>query len=240
MAEFTLSARQRNILGRKVKTLRREGLIPAHVFGHNVKTQHVSVDAKDFRKIYEGAGETGLINLKVNSTPARQVLIKGVQTHPLTSQFLHVDFYQVSLKEKVKVEIPLEIVSEAPAVEKKIGLLLTPVEALEIEALPQDLPEKIEVDVSKLENVGDQVTVEDLKVDRKKIEILVDPGLVVANIGELVTKEAEEILAEEEKEREEAVAAAEEVAPEVPTEEIPEKPAEEKPAEEVSSEEKPS
>jgi large subunit ribosomal protein L25 len=239
MADFILVAKQRNILGRKVKVLRKEGLIPAHVFGHNVKTQNVSVNEKDFRKVYEEAGETGIVDLKINSTPARQVLIRGVQTHPLTSQFLHIDFYQVSLKEKVKVEIPLDFIGEAPAAEKKIGLLLTPVGTLEIEALPQDLPDKIEVDISKLENVGDQVTVGDLKVDRKKIEILVDPELVVANIGELVTKEAEEILAEEEKEREEAVVAAEEAVPEKAEEEIAEeKPAEEKPAEETPSESK--
>jgi len=241
MAELTLVAKERKIFGRKVKTLRKEGLIPGHVFGHNVKTCHLSVDTKAFAKVYDEVGETGLVNLKIDTTPVRPVLVKGVQVHPLTSQFLHVDFYQVSLKEKVKVEIPLEIVGEALAVEKKIGLLLTPVEALEIEALPQDLPEKIEVDVSKLENVGDQVTVGDLKVDRKKIEISADSGLVVANIGELVTKEAEEILAEEEKEREEAAAAAEEVAPEAPPEEaIEEKPAEEKPTEEAPTEEKPS
>ena len=237
MTDVTFVAKQRKIFGKKVKILRKEGSIPAHVFGHNVKTVHISVDAKNFGKVYEEKGETGLINLKIDSTPSRQVLIKGVQTHPLTSQFLHVDFYQVSLKEKVKVEIPLEFISEAPAVEKKIGLLLTPVEVLEIEALPQDLPEKIEVDVSKLENVGDQVVVGDLKVDRKKIEVLADSGLVVANIGELVTKEAEEILAEEEKEKEEAAAEVAEVAPkEAPTEEAVEgKPTEETPSEEKTS-----
>jgi len=220
MAELTLSAKERKVFGRKVKALRKAGLIPAHVFGHNIKTQHISVEEKEFKKIYEEAGETTIVNLKIDSSAPRQVLIKGVQTHPLTSQFLHVDFYQVSLKEKVKVEVPLEIVGEAPAVEKKLGLLLTPVEFLEIEALPQDLPEKIEVDVSKLEKVGDQVTVGDLNIDRKKIEILADQSLVVANIGELVSKEAEEILAEEEKEREEAAAEAGEVKAEVPSSEV--------------------
>lgn len=227
MAELTLSAKLREILGRKVKTLRKEGLVPAHVFGHNVKTIHVSVTQNDFEEILAEAGETTIVNLKTNGEK-RPVLIRGVQTHPVTDKILHIDFYQVSLKEKVKVEVPLEIVGESSAVEKKLGVLLTPVLELEVEALPQDLPEKIEVDIAKLENVGDAIHVKDLKVDKAKVELQADPELVVANIGELVTKEAEEILAEEEAER--AEAAAEEVAEEAVAAEEEEK-AEEKAAE---------
>lgn len=236
MAELTLSAKPREILGRKVKTLRKEGLVPAHVFGHNVKTIHVSVAENDFEEILAEAGETTIVNLKTDGQK-RPVLIRGVQTHPVTDKILHVDFYQVSLKEKVKVEVPLEIVGESGAVEKKLGVLLTPVLELEVEALPQDLPEKIEVDITGLENVGDAIHAKDLKVDKAKIELLADPELVVTNIGELVTREAEEILAEEEAERAEAVAeeaAEEEVAEE---EKAPEEKLEEKAEEEV--EEKP-
>lgn len=228
MAEITLAAKQREVLGRKVKKLRKEGLIPAHIFGHNVKTVHVSVDEKEFEKVFGDTGETTILNLKLGSE-TKPVLIRGTQSHPLTDKILHVDFYQVSLKEKVKVEVPLEIIGESPAVEKSMGVLLTPVEHLEVEALPQNLPEKIEVDISKLENVGDSVQVKDLKVDKDKIEVHADEELVVANIGELVTKEAEEILAEEEAEREEA--AEEAAATETPAEGVEGK-AEEEAAEE--------
>lgn len=219
MTDFKLKAELRKILGRKVKKLRKDGIIPAHVFGHNIKTLHIQIDEKEFEKIAKVAGETSVVDLSVNSK-THPVLIRGVQVHPLTDKPLHIDFYQVSLKEKVKVAVPVEIVGVAPAVEKKLGVLLTPLAEIEIEALPQNLPEKIEVDVSKLENVGDAIHVKDLKIDREKIEVLTDSELIVANIGELVTKEAEEVLAAEAAEREAAAAAeAAEAPPEAPLEE---------------------
>jgi len=210
-----LTAQKRTVLGRKVKTLRREGVIPAHVFGHKVKTIHVQVKASEFDKVVEKTGETGIIDLAVDGEK-RPVLVKNVQTHPVSDIPLHIDFYQVNLLEKVKVQVPLDIVGEAPAVHKKIGLLLTPVTEVEVEALPADLPEKIEVDVSHFENVGDEIKVKDLKVDRDKVEIHTDEELVVAQIGELVTREMEEVEAEIEAEQAEAAEekVAEEGAPE--------------------------
>src|SRR3989339_2251841 len=185
MEQIPLSAQKRTVLGRKVKKIREEGLIPGHVFGHKVKTIHVQVKKGEFSKVFEEVGETGIVNLAVDGEK-RPVLIRNLQVHPVTDKPLHIDFYQVNLAEKVKVDVPLEIVGESPAVEKKIGLLLTPVSEIEVEALPADLPEKIEVDVSKLENVGDEIKIKDLKVDRAKIAILQDEELVVTQIGELV------------------------------------------------------
>ena len=203
MEQVPLKAQKRTVLGRKVKVLRREGVIPAHVFGHKVKTVHIQVKASEFEKVFEKAGETGIIDLAVDNEK-RPVLVKNVQTHPFFDTPLHIDFYQVNLLEKVKVDVPLEIIGEAPAVHKKTGLLLTPVTEVEVEALPADLPEKIEVDVSNFENVGDEIKVKDLKVDRNKIEIHMDEELVVAQIGELVTREMEEVEAEIEAEQAEA------------------------------------
>ena len=215
MQQIPLKAQKRTVLGRKVKALRRQGQIPAHVFGHKVKTEHVQVVESEFMKVFEKAGETGIIDLAVDSTSRsggagqkKPVLIKNVQMHPATDKPLHIDFYQVNLSEKVKVHVPLEIIGEAPAAHKKIGLLLTPVSELEIEALPADLPEKIEIDVATLDEVGKEVKVKDLKVDRGKIEIHADAELIVAQIGELVTKEMEEVEAEIEAEQAEAVAEA--------------------------------
>lgn len=237
MADVKLKAEKRTILGRKVKTLRTQGLVPAHIFGHNVKTLHISVPFKEFAKVLREAGETTIIDLAIDGEK-KPVLIRGVQTHPVTDQILHVDFYQVSLKEKVKVAVPLEFIGESAAVEKALGVLLPQLQELEIEALPTNLPEKIEVDVSKLENVGDAIHVKDLKINREKIEVLTDSELVVVNIGESVTKEAEEILAEEEAEREAAAEekAAEEAA-EAPAEEAPPTGEEEKAPEEKAPEE---
>src|SRR3990170_1976031 len=133
MEQVSLSAQKRTVLGRKVKTLRREGIIPAHVFGHKVKTIHVQVKAGEFDKVFEKTGETGIIDLAVDGQK-RPVLVKNVQIHPVSDIPLHIDFYQVNLSEKVKVDVPLEIVGEAPAVHKKTGLLLTPVTEEEVEA----------------------------------------------------------------------------------------------------------
>lgn len=208
MEQTPLAAQKRTILGRKVKTLRKDGLLPAHVFGHKIPTIHVQVKTVDFNKVFEKTGETGIVDLAVDGEK-RPVLVRNVQIHPVTDEPLHVDFYQVNLQEKVKVDVPLEITGEAPAEQKKIGLLLTPVSELEIEALPTDIPENIEVDVSKLENVGDEIRVKDLPIDRAKIELHSDEQLVIASIGELVTREQQELEAQIEAEQAEAAAEAE-------------------------------
>lgn len=217
MQQIPLAAEKRTILGRKVKALRRGGLIPAHVFGHKVPTIHVQVKKSDFTKVFEEAGETGIVDLAVDGQK-HPALIRNVQTHPVTDEPLHIDFYQVNLAEKVKVNVPIEIIGKVQAVEKKIGLLLTPLEEIEIEALPTDIPESIQVDVSKLENVGDEIKVKDLNIDRTKIEVQADQELVVAQIGELVTKEMEAVEAEIEAEQVEAAAAEAPAEGEAPAE----------------------
>lgn len=208
MQQIPLTGESRKILGRKVKQLRKSGLVPAHIFGHKLETVHVQVQLADFRKVFEQAGETGVISLTVDGK-AHPVMVKNVQIHPVSDQIMHVDFYQVNLSEKVKVNVPLEIAGEAPAVEKKIGLLLTPVSEIEVEALPTDLPESIEVDISGLSAIGDHLKVSDLKVDKNKVEVLTDAELVVVQIGELVTKEMEAVEAEAEAATEAAAEAAE-------------------------------
>lgn len=205
MEQIPLAGEKREILGRKVKTLRKKGLIPAHIFGHKTETIHIQVVGHDFHKVFEKAGETGVIDLKVDGV-SHPVLIRDIQLDPLSGDFLHIDFYQVNLSEKVKVNVPLEIIGEAPAVEKKIGLMLTPVTEVEVEALPTDIPESIQVDISALANIGDVIKIGDLKVDQNKVAIQADPELVIVQIGELVTKEMEAVEAEAEA----AAAAAEE------------------------------
>lgn len=207
MEQIPLIAQKRTILGRKVKTLRQQGFIPAHVFGHKVPTIHIQVKNAEFSKVFEQAGETGIIDLSVDDKK-RPVLVRNVQIHPVSDELLHIDFYQVNLAEKVKVNVPLEIVGEAPAIEKKIGLLLTPTSEVEIEALPADIPDSIQVDISKLENIGDEIKIKDLKIDKAKIEVHSDEELIVAQIGELVTKEMEAVEAEMAAEQAEAAAEA--------------------------------
>jgi len=236
MKAIDLKAEKRTVLGKKVKTLRKEGLIPAHIFGKGLKTLHVSVRDRDFLKVFDETGETGIVNIKVDSGE-HPVLIRNVQEHPVTGKPLHIDFYQVNLKEKVAVNVPLEFEGEPAAVERKEGLLLMPISEIEIEALPADLPETIKVDVSKLEKIDDTIHVKDLKIDKSKIEILTDLEAIVATIGALVTKEMEEVEKEIETEQAEAAAEAEAV-PEEGAEEKAEE-GEEKPAEGTSTEQAP-
>ena len=195
MAHEKLKVEKRKVLGKDVKKLRREGFLPANVYGKNIKSEAVQALFKDFQEVYEKAGETGLVDL-VFGDKTVPVLIHNVQKN-FRGLVLHADFFQVNLKEKVKTNVPLVIVGEPKAVTDKIGLLMNILSEVEVEALPEELPENIEVNVEHLANIDDQITVADLKVSAG-VEVLTDPSQVVSKIGELVTKEAQEEAAAEE------------------------------------------
>ena len=195
MQKYLLQAQKRALFGRKVKKLRRDGILPANIFGKKIKSQAVQVAARDFAKIYSQAGETLLVDLELDSKKM-PVLINNVTLHPVSSLPLHVDFHQVDLKEKVATDVPLEVVGASPAVKDKLGVLLTNLNEVEVEALPQDLPGKIEVDVSYLKAVGEAVKIKDLKVSGD-VRILTDPELEVVKIAPLVSKEAEKMVEEQ-------------------------------------------
>lgn len=220
MKRLQLDVQKRELVGKKVKRLRREGLLPANIYGKDVKSISVQVPVKDFDKVYKEVHETGLLDVALG-TDIRPVLIHNVQLDPRTSLPVHADFYQVNLKEKVKTMVPIEPTGEPKAVTDKLGLLMQPLNEVEVEALPEDLPEKIEVNVEALLAIDEQITVADLKVSQA-VTILTDPGQVVFKIGALISKEAEELAKEEATKAEEAKAeagAAE--AAEIPTEGAP-------------------
>lgn len=244
MKKISLSVTPRKVLGKKVKKLRKEGVLPANVYGKDVKSESVQVPFKEFEKVYKEAGETGLVELQVEGK-VRPVLIHNIQFDPVSHEPLHADFYQVNLKEKVKTMVPLSFVGEPAAVTNKVGILLEQLSEVEVEALPTDLPENIEVNVEKLANIDEQITVGDIKAPTG-VTLLTDAGQVVAKIGELVTKEAAEQAAAEAAAAEAAKAETAEATGEaVPAEgeEVPAEgavPAEEKPAgEQPKEEEKP-
>ncbi|MBI4062304.1 50S ribosomal protein L25 [Candidatus Gottesmanbacteria bacterium] len=229
MKKYTLTAQTRQILGRKVKQLRKRGEIPATVYGKNVKSVSISVSGDAFEKVYKQTGETGLIELTLGSH-VRPVLINSVQRHPVNRDILHVEFRHVDLKEKVKTNVPLALVGEAKAVTDKIGVLLTILDSVEVEALPTNLPENIKLDVSGLAQVNDEFKVKDLKAPTGVV--IVDDGqLTLVKVGALVSREAEVLAAEEAARKAAAEAPAEgaqipteapEPIPAVPTEEAKE------------------
>lgn len=219
MEKHKLKVEKRKVLGRKVKSLRKEGILPSNIYGKGVKSLAVQVPIKDFLKLYQKVGETGVVELSVGEGEPRPALVSNLQLHPVTGHPLHVDFRQVTLTEKVRTTVPVVTVNEAPAVEQKIGVLLTPLDEIEVEALPADLPEKIEVDISSLSEVDQEIKVTDLTIS-KKITVLTEPGLVVIKIGPLITEEAKKILEEEKAAAEEAKAEAAAERGEVTAEEV--------------------
>jgi len=180
--QIKLAVEKRKITGRKVKTLRRQGIVPANIYGKKNKSLAVQLEAKLFLPVFKEVGETGLIELKVaNEKETRPVLIHNVQFHPVDETPLHVDFYQVDLKEKVVTKVPVELIGEAPAVKEKIGILIQPLSEVEVEALPTDLPEKIEVDISSLKTLNDAVMVENVKVS-EGVKILTDGKEILVKV----------------------------------------------------------
>lgn len=194
MKRFNLTAQPRKITGKQVKKLRREGILPANVYGKDIKSQSLQLPLSDFQKVFAEAGETGVVDLEIGKQVV-PVLIHNLHTDYRNTP-LHADFFKVNLKEKVSAMVPVEISGEAKAAVDNLGLLEKITNEIEVEALPTDLPENVPVNVEGLAQVGDQITVGDLKAP-STITILSDPSLVIVKIGELVSKEAAEQAAEE-------------------------------------------
>ncbi len=186
-----LKIQVRTILGKKVRSLRKQGLIPAEVFGHGFPNRHVTINQKDFSKLYREAGEHTIINLVMEEKEKTPVLISDVQYHPLKNGILAVDFHQIKMDEKIQTKVPIEFLGEAPAV--KIGLVLVVVlHEIELEALPDKIPHRIEVDLNILEESGQSIRVQDIHFS-KDVKVLTPKDAVIATIGEKA--KAEEITA---------------------------------------------
>lgn len=181
-----ISAQKREILGKKVKSLRKGGFAPAELYGQGKDNVHLSVPTKEFLKIYKEAGESTLVDVIVDGkkTPA---LIQDVIFNPVTQEIANIDFHAVKMDKKIRTEVELEFINESPA-SKSGGVLVKSMKEIEVEALPKDLPQSIEVDLSKLENIHDCIYVKDLKVG-EKVKILVDAENVVATVVEPVKEE---------------------------------------------------
>lgn len=201
-----LAVEKRTVLGKAVKKLRRDqGILPANIYGKDIPSVAVQLPSKDFSSLYAEVGTSGLLDLVLDGQ-TRPVLIHDVHVDPVTKDPLHADFYQVNMREKVTTSVPLVTVGEPKAVTDKIGLLMQPVAEIEVEALPADLPENIEVNVEHLAAIGDQILVSDLKAP-SGVAILTEPSQVAIKIDDIISEEAK-------KQAEEEAAAAEEAAAE--------------------------
>lgn len=177
-----LNAKKRTLTGRKVKQLRQKQILPANIYGKDVKSLAIELQSKEFKTLFSLAGETNIVNINIDKeAKPRPVLINNVQLDPVTDEFLHVDFRQVDLTKKVTVMVPLEIKGESPAAVKG-GVLVRLVSEVEIEALPGDLPDKLEVDISGLEEIGQGIALKQVPIDAAKVKLLSE------NLDELVVK----------------------------------------------------
>ena len=219
MDRISLNASERELLGKKVSRLRKQGSLPAHVFGKGIDSEHVSVDLKNFLQTFKAAGETTLVDLKVGQEEVKPVLIRGIQFDPLTGKPLHVDFYQVDLKTKVKVPVPVELIGEEPEkVHLGEAIVLQTLNEVEVEALPTDLIEKIEVSIESLKEIDDAITVGQLNYDREKLMITLPDEEVVVKLAPAVSAEMEALLEEQAAETAQAAEAAVEGIPAEPAE----------------------
>ncbi len=171
MSNYTLKADKRTVMGRKVKSLRRSGLVPANIFGKKIDSLAIQVNEKLLVETLKKAGETSLINLTIEGDAhAHPVLVAGYAQNPVTGTLLHVDFHEVDLKQKTKAMVPVKAVGDAPAIAAG-NLLVMLKNEIEVEALPTDLPDVIEVDVTTLAEVGANIVASDLKIDRSKVTL---------------------------------------------------------------------
>lgn len=186
--EITAQVREKLNKGTS-REARKSGLIPAEVYGHGVKNQHVLVNAREFVKAFREAGETTVLQLTLGKEK-KSVMVHDIQRNPLTQDVSHVDFREVKMDEKITSHIPLVFVGESPAVKEKKGTLNKSLSEIEVEALPADLPRDIEVLLASLTEVGMSIHVKDLKLS-SKIKVLIEGEVVVATVVPLNEEEIE-------------------------------------------------
>lgn len=202
--QHQLKAKIREVTGKKVKKLRSEGLIPAVLYGHDIKPAVLTVVKSEFEKVFKEAGTASLVDLEIENKAPVKVITHEPQLDPVRDEPIHIDFYKVRMDKKIKTEIPLEFTGKSEAVEQLDGSLVTNRDNIEIECFPTDLIPSLEVDISTLKTFEDSITVGSLKVP-SEIEILTDKDEVITfvepprseeELAELETPTA----AEEEKE----------------------------------------
>ena len=153
MARKELVVEARQVTGKKVAALRRAGILPGNLFGKGIESESIQLSTELLQHTLKEAAKNEVIDLKVGSGTARPVVIHKIQRNPLNGSFLHADFYQVQLREKMRADVPLQFIGESEAVATYNGVLLTTLDFVQVEALPLDLPSHIEVDVSTLKQL---------------------------------------------------------------------------------------
>ena len=189
-----ITCKTRDVLGKKVAVLRRQGITPVHLFGHGLDSLSLECDTKELQGVLKNSGGTRLIDMKVDKSKSKKVLVRDIQRHAIKGDLLHVDFYQVNMTEKVRLEIPIHFVGEAPALKNVKGTVLShEITHLNIECLPDGIPDSIAVELSSLVGEGDAIHVKDITAP-EGITIVDHADQLVARVS--VPKVREEVKAE--------------------------------------------
>ena len=184
MAErVVIKAAPRTILGKKVAGLRRNGRLPANVYGRGIPSQAVDIDAREFSRTIKSAGLRAMIQLSVDgeSSP-RYVILRGIERKGGTGEPIHIDFFQVDPEQPIQANVPLRLTGEAPAVRDLAGTLLPGIDVVAVRCKPLDIPDALSVDLGGLTSFDVSVTVGDV-VAPAGVEILTDPAIVVATVN---------------------------------------------------------
>lgn len=190
MSKHTLDASVRTVIGKKVKNLRKQGLIPATVYGKGFEPVSVSVGERPFTNIYRRSGKTALIDLSIAGRNA-SVFVQEVQRHPLNRNIIHVDFKAVDLKVVIQIEVPVTTVGESPIVARGDAMINFVLNSVMVEALPAELPQHIEIDVSILDEFDKTITAADIPA-ATGYKILTDPSEVLISLTQVRASTEEE------------------------------------------------
>lgn len=184
MGKEKLKATKRDVFGRKTNKGRKEGLIPAVIYGRGIETLSIWVNALEFARLIKKAGESTMISLEIDGKNDRNVVIYDTQEDPVTGKFVHLDFFQVRMDEEIEKDIELNYINEeeAPAIKELGGILVKNIDEIKVKCLPGDLPSHIDVDVSKIATFEDYIYVKDLPVG-ERVKIDIDPETVVALVS---------------------------------------------------------
>jgi large subunit ribosomal protein L25 len=193
MEQVELRATGRKLLGKKVRFLRRQGITPVHLFGHDTEPLALQCDTTQLEHVLTHSGKTRLIGLKLDrAKKLRSVVVREVQKHPLSGEIIHVDFYQVSMTEKIKVDVPITLIGEAPALRLKGTMLVHELNRLNVECLPDRIPANVQVDISSLAEEDQSIHVKDISLG-EGITVLDDPEHVIVRVALLTIEKVAEV-----------------------------------------------
>jgi large subunit ribosomal protein L25 len=181
MDKIVISATTRDSFGKKNAELRKNGKIPAVIYGNNKENSTVTLDAKEFTKAFASAGHSAIVELKLDEGAGENVLIQDIDMDPVRNEISHADFYRVNMNKTIRTEVPLHFIGESPAVFQQEGSLFKNIEEVEVETLPANLPPHIEIDISVLDDFSKSIHISDIKAP-EGVEILEDAEQLICKV----------------------------------------------------------